>query len=98
MSQQERNDKESLICLMSKPSQNFFVYSIQSKEKFLTENELFKEKMCRIEQKKQKEGFFPALAMVIKKDPTMSIRKHTNELKVHKKTEDSNKTRFKPRP
>ena len=24
--------------------------------------------------------------MAIKKDPTMSIRKHTNELKVHQKT------------
>ena len=36
--------------------------------------------------KKQKEGFFIALATVIKKDSTTSIRKYANELKVHKKT------------
>ena len=31
-------------------------------------------------------GFLSALGTAIKKDPTTSIRKHTNELKVHKKT------------
>ena len=36
--------------------------------------------------------------MAIKEDTTMSIRKDANELKVHEKTEDSNKTKFKPRP
>ena len=35
---------------------------------------------------KWEEGFLTALAMVIKKDYTTSIRKHTNELKVHEKT------------
>ena len=39
----------------------------------------------RIEQKR-KEGFLTALAIAIKKDPTTSIRKHSNELKVHEKT------------
>ena len=29
----KRNDKESTICLTPKPSQSFFVYCIQSKEK-----------------------------------------------------------------
>ena len=33
-----------MICLMLKPSQSFFVYCIQSKEKFLTEKKVFKEK------------------------------------------------------
>ena len=38
-------------------------------------------------KKKRKEGFLTALATVIKKkDPTTSIRKHANELKVHEKT------------
>ena len=34
----------------------------------------------------KKKGFLTALAKVIKKDPTTSIRKHANELKVHEKT------------
>ena len=38
-----------------------------------------------IEQKKWK-GFLIALTTVIKKDPTTSIRKHANDLKVHEKT------------
>ena len=35
-------------------------------------------------------GFLTVLATVIKKDPTTSIRKHADELKVHEKTEDCN--------
>ena len=35
---------------------------------------------------KRKEGFLIALATVIKKDLTTSIRKRAYELKVHKKT------------
>ena len=34
---------------------------------------------------KWKENFLTALTMAIKKDPSMSIRKYANELKVHKK-------------
>ena len=45
----------------------------------------------------RKEDFLTGLAMAIKKDPTTSIRKHTNELKVHEKNvsvfeEEWNKT------
>ena len=36
--------------------------------------------------KKWKEGFLTDFAMAIKKNPTTSIRKHTNELKVNEKT------------
>ena len=36
--------------------------------------------------KKRKESFLTALATAIKRDPTTSIRKHANELKVHEKT------------
>ena len=39
-----RNNKESMICLTPKPSWNFFIYRIQSKEKSFTEKEIFKEK------------------------------------------------------
>ena len=42
-----------MICLMPKPSQSFFVYRIQSKEKIVTEKDIFKEKgKWRIEKKK----------------------------------------------
>ena len=37
-------------------------------------------------KKKRKEDFLTALATVFKKDPTKSIRKHANEIKVHEKT------------
>ena len=33
--------------------------------------------------KKQKGGLLTAVTTAIKKDPTTSIRKHANELKVH---------------
>ena len=36
--------------------------------------------------KTRKEGFLNALATVIKKDPSTSMRKHVNELKVHEIT------------
>ena len=31
--EKKKNDKESMVCFMPKPSQSFFVYQIQSKEK-----------------------------------------------------------------
>ena len=34
---------------------------------------------------KKRKGFLSALSMAIKKDATMSIRKHANELKVYEK-------------
>ena len=37
-------------------------------------------------KKKRKQSFLTVLASEIKKDPTKSIRKYDNELKVHKKT------------
>ena len=42
----KRNDKESMICLTSKPGLSFFIYRIQIKEKCFTEKKLIKEK-CR---------------------------------------------------
>ena len=36
--------------------------------------------------KKRKDYFLTALATAIKKDPTTSIRKNANKLKVHEKT------------
>ena len=56
----KRNDKESMICLTLKPSQSFFVYCIESKEKKFTENELFKEKWVWRIEKKTKNLFLTA--------------------------------------
>ena len=82
----KRNDKESMICLMLKPIQSFFVYCIQSKEIFFIEKELFNEKGSEGLNEKQKERFLTSLTMAIKKDPKTLIRKHANELKVYEKT------------
>ena len=76
----KRNDKESMICLTPKPSQTFFVYRIQSKEIIFTEKGWVKDW-----RKKWKESFLIALATAIKKDPTTSMRKHANKLKVQEK-------------
>ena len=72
------------------PGQSFFVYCIQSKEKMFTEKELFMKKWEWSMEQKTKRWLITALAMVIKKDPTMSIGKNANELKAHEKTEDNN--------
>ena len=87
----KRNNKESTICLTPKPSQNFFVNCIQGKHNFFPKKSIFKGRgEWRIEPKNEKKkGFLTAHAMAIKKDPTTSIRKHANELKVHEKTEES---------
>ena len=82
ISEQEKKWQSDLLHAETKPKFLYLLYTIQRKN-FFTEKELFKEKEeWRIEQK---EGFLTALAMAIKKDPT-SIRKYTNELKVHEKT------------
>ena len=70
MSEQEKNDKESMICLTPKPSQSFFVYHIQSKGIFFYRKRVFLRKRESEESyKKRKKGFLTALAMVIKTDP-----------------------------
>ena len=88
MNKKKQTNKKSMICLPPKPNQSFFVYRIQSKENvffcfFFTEKELFKEKRG-LSQNEMK--ILIALDEAIKKDPTTSIRKHTNEFKVHEKT------------
>ena len=97
----KRNVKESMIWLTQKPSQSFFVYCIQSKEfffffffflqktNFLRKREsggLNKKKKTKNKKQKRKVGFLTVLATAIKKDPSTSIRKHANELKVLEKT------------
>ena len=73
---------------MPKSRKIFFVYRILNKEKcFFYKKRAFLRKVMRGGlNKKRNEGFLIALVMEIKKDPTMLIRKNTNELKVHKKT------------
>ena len=59
MSDQEKNDKESIICLTPKPSQSFFVNLIQSKERIFSEKELFKKKSgdWALNKKNEKKAF-----------------------------------------
>ena len=72
---------------MPKLDQSFFVYCIQSKEKFFLQKKSFlKKSMNEGLNQKWKKTFLTALATVIKKDSIMSIRKHANKLKVHEKT------------
>ena len=85
-----------MICLTPKPSQSFFVYRIsrcselwpcdrlprlerQRKAIKITEKGFFK-------GKKWKGGFLIALVKAIKKEPTTSVTKHINELKVDEET------------
>ena len=80
----KRNNKESIICLTPKTSKSFFV--CKAKKKFFTEKELFKESGERRIEHKTKRRLLTALVTGIQKDPTTSIIKHTNELKVYEKT------------
>ena len=82
----KRNDKEYMICLTPKTSQSFFVYRTKSKEKKLQKNSFLRKRGSGVLNKKRIEGFLTAPATAIEKDPTASIRKHVNELKVHEKT------------
>ena len=76
-----------MICLMLKPSQSFFLHQYKSKEHFLQKKSILRKKGSGgLKEKKWKEGFLTALATAIKKDPSTSIKKHTNDLKVHEKT------------
>ena len=71
---------------MLKPSQSFFVYYIQSKENIFTAKRLFNEKESGGLNKKTKAFWLLSLRRLTMNDPTTSIRKHANELKVCKRT------------
>ena len=65
-----------------------FLYLPRTKlRKFFTEKKFLREMGSGRLNKQRKKAFFIALATVIKKDSTMSIRKHVNELKVYEKIE-----------
>ena len=90
MSEQERNDKEPMICLTPKPSKVslFIVYKAKSLFFFfffLQKKTFLRKRKKRGLNKKTKRMFLNALVMAIKKDHTTSIRKYANELKVYKK-------------
>ena len=75
-----------MICLTLKPSESFFVYRIQNKEKNLQKKSFSRKRGCGGLSKNRNKSFLTALAIVTKKDPTTSVRKHPNGLKVHEKT------------
>ena len=65
------------LCLPYSKQRNFF---------FLQKKSFLRKKAVEDwTKKKWKEGFSTALATAIKNDPTTSIRKRVNELKVHEK-------------
>ena len=73
-----------LICAETKPNFLCLPYT-QQKIFFFTEKDLYKEKEeWRTEQKTERRLF--NCTHNGDKDPTMSIKKHANELKVHEKT------------
>ena len=74
-----------MICLTLKLNHIYFVYPIEIKEKILQEKSFLRKRGSGGLKKKRK-SFSNVLAKEIKKDPTTSIRKHTKDLKVHKKT------------
>ena len=81
-----------MICLTLKLSRSFLstVYNVKNFFNFFIEKVLLRKRGSGRLNEERKEGFVTVLAKVIKKDPTMSIRKHANELKVYEKTEDRN--------
>ena len=82
----KRNDKESMICLTLKPSQSLFAYHTHTKKKNLIKKSFLGKRRSEGLNRKWKDGFLTALTLAVKEDPTTSIRKHNNELKVHEKT------------
>ena len=81
-----RNDKECIICLMLKPSQVSLSIVYKANKKLQKKNFLSKGWRGELNKKRKKKCFLTALTTMIKKDPTVSIRKFANELTVHKKT------------
>ena len=77
-----------MTCLTPKPSQIFSMYRIQCKEKCFGEKSFLRKRGSGLLNKnqKRKKNFWAALASVIQKDPTKSVRMQANEVKVHEKT------------
>ena len=71
------NTKPKFLCLLQTKKIFFF---------FLLKKSFLRKRGNGGLNQKRKEGFLTALATAIKKEPTKSIRKHANELKVHEKT------------
>ena len=76
-----------MIFLTAKPSQSVFGmrYTKQSKS-ILRKKSFLRKRGGGGPNKKRKESLLTALGGTIKKDPTTSLRKHSNKLEVHKKT------------
>ena len=86
MSEQEKKQQRiyDLLNAKTKPKIISKIIRVCLQRKIFSEKELFKENRSGRLNKKWKVGFLIALTTAIKKDLTMSIRKHANELKVHK--------------
>ena len=91
MSEQE-NIRQRIYDLLNAETEPEFLCQPYTKERniFLQKKNFFRSRGSDRLNKRRKESFLTALVTVIKKDPTTSIRKQANELKVHEKTEDTN--------
>ena len=86
MSEQETKQQRIYDLLNAKTKPKFLCLPYTKYRKNFTEKEhLRKRGWGGGLNKKRKVGFLMALAVGIKKNPTTSVRKHANELKVHKK-------------
>ena len=83
MSEQEK-EQQTIYDLLKAETKSKFLYPKQRKN--LQQKSFLRKSGSGGLNIKRNEGFLTALATAIKKDPTTSIRKHANELKVHEKT------------
>ena len=72
MSEQEKKRQRIYDLLQSRPSQPFFVYHIQKKEKIHKKIDFLRKRGTGGLNKEPKEGFLTALGTAIKKDPKTS--------------------------
>ena len=86
MSEQGKKRQRIYDLLNAETKPKFLCLSFTKRRKKLQKKSVLRKRRSGGLNKKRKEGFLTALTMAIKKDPTTSTRKHTNELKVHEKT------------
>ena len=85
MSEQKKKRQRIYDLLNADTKPKFLYLPYTNQRKHFYRKSSFKKKGGGGSNKKRKEGFFTALDTVVKKDPTRSIRNHSDELKVHKK-------------
>ena len=87
MSEQEKKRQRIYDLLNAETNAKVYLSTVyKGKKNILQKNIFLRKRVSGGLNNKRKEGFFTALATMIKKNPTTPIRKYANELKVHEKT------------